>query len=200
MGPPEGMTRGRFGFTGDGETGSPRRRFRARDTAEVGCGGRVTCDEDATGWMRGNGSGEGSLPLVSLRGVENRFGIWRVCSTRMTLLPLFLTGENGLVDATDGSVLTAWDLEINCFGCRLGGVDGCVLTLFSLLYSLYFSAEGNGRGQRRLRYQLSNNDRTNIWSVLDVLDGRISSIVSLEISFPNLDFGAEGSDVHGRRG
>ena len=49
MGPSEGTTRGRFGFTGDGETGSPRRRFRALDTAEVGCGGRVTWDEDATG-------------------------------------------------------------------------------------------------------------------------------------------------------
>jgi hypothetical protein len=49
MGPLEGMTRGRFGLTGDGETGSPRRRFRARDMAEVGCGGRVTCDDDATG-------------------------------------------------------------------------------------------------------------------------------------------------------
>lgn len=49
MGPPEGMTRGRFGLTGDGETGSPRRRFRARDIAEVGCEGRVTCDEDAAG-------------------------------------------------------------------------------------------------------------------------------------------------------
>jgi len=150
--------------------------------------------------MRGNGSGEGSLLLVSFRGVENRFGIGRVCSTRMTLLPLFLTGEKGLVDATDGSVLTAWDLEINCFDCRLGGVDGCVLALFSFLYSLYFSAEGKGRGQRRLRYQLSGNDRTNIRSFLDILDGRISSIVSLETSFPNLDISAEGSDVHGRRG
>ena len=75
LGPPEGMTRGRFGFTGDGETGSPRRRFRARDTAEVGCGRRVICDEDATGWMRGNGSGDNSLLLASLRGVENGFGI-----------------------------------------------------------------------------------------------------------------------------
>lgn len=59
----------------------------------------------------------------------------------MTPLALFLTGEKGLVEAMDGSVLTAWDLEINCFGCRLGGVDGCVLALFSFLYSLYFSAE-----------------------------------------------------------
>ena len=49
MGPPEGTTRGRFGLTGDGETGSPRRRFRARDMAEVGCWRRVTCDDDATG-------------------------------------------------------------------------------------------------------------------------------------------------------
>ena len=146
MGPPEGMTRGRFGFTGDGETGSPRSRFRARDTAEVGCGGRVTCDEDATGWMRGNGSGDNSLLLASLRGVENGFGIWRVCSTCKTPLPLFLTGEKGLAEAMDGSVLTAWDLEINCFGCRLGGVDGCVLALFNFLYSLYFSAGENVAG------------------------------------------------------
>lgn len=106
MGPPEGTTRGRFGLTGDGETGSPRRRFRARDTAEVGCGGRVTCDEDATGWMRGNGSGDSSLPLTSLWGGENGFGIGRVWSTCKTLLFLFFTGEKGLVDATDGSVLT----------------------------------------------------------------------------------------------
>ena len=140
MGSPEGMTRCRFGFTGDGETGSPRRRFRARDTADVGCGGRETCDEDATGWMRGNGSGDGSFDLGSLRGVENRFGIGRVCWTCKTPLPLFLTGEKGLVDATGGPVLTAWDLEINCFDCRLGGVNGCVLALYSFLYSLYFSA------------------------------------------------------------
>lgn len=65
MGPPAGTTRGRFGFTGDGETGSPRSRFRARDIAEVGCEGRVICDEDAAGWMRGNGSGDGSLLLAS---------------------------------------------------------------------------------------------------------------------------------------
>ena len=104
MGPPEGMTRGRFGFTGDGETGSPRRRFRARDMAEVGCccGGRATCDEDATGWMRGNGSGDSSLLLAALRGVENGFGIGRVCSTCKTPLALFLTGEKGLADAVDG--------------------------------------------------------------------------------------------------
>lgn len=49
MDPPEGITRGRFGLTGDGETGSPRRRFRARETAEVGFGERVTRDEDARG-------------------------------------------------------------------------------------------------------------------------------------------------------
>jgi hypothetical protein len=112
---------------------------------------------------------------------------------------LFLTGEKGLVDAIDGSVLTAWDLEINCFDCRLGGVDGCVLALFSFLYSLYFSAEGNGRSQRRSVAILSN-DRTNVWPVPDVLDGRILSIVSLEVSLPSLDFSAKGSDVHGRRG
>ena len=66
--------------------------------------------------MRGKGSGEGSLFLASFRDVGNRLGIGRVCSTRKGLLPLFLTGEKGFVDATDGSVLTACDLEINCFG------------------------------------------------------------------------------------
>lgn len=94
--------------------------------------------------MRGNGSGESSL-LASLRGVENKVGIGRACATRETLLPLFLTGEKGLVDTRGGSVFTACDLETNCFGCRLGGVDGCVLALFNFLYSLYFSAEGNRR-------------------------------------------------------
>lgn len=105
--------------------------------------------------MRGNGSGEGSLLLASFRGVENGFEIGRVCSTRMALLALFLTGEKGLVDATYGSVLTACDFGINCFCCRLGGVNGCVLTLFSFLYSLYFSAEEKRRGQWRSRHLLS---------------------------------------------
>jgi hypothetical protein len=150
--------------------------------------------------MRGKGSGEGSLLLASFRGVENGLGIGRVWSTCKTLLPLFLTGEKGLVDATDGPVLTACDLEINCFDCRLGGVDGCVLALLSFLYSLYFSAEGNRRGQRRSRHLLSGKDRTNIWLVLDVLDGRISTIVSLKVPFPCLYFCAKGSNVHSHRG
>ena len=42
--------------------------------------------------------------------------------------------------------------------------------------------------------------RTNIWSVLDILDCGISVVVSLEVSFPSFDFCAEGKDVHGRRG
>lgn len=96
--------------------------------------------------MRGNGSGDGSLRLASLRGVENGFGIGRVCWTCKAPLLLFLAGENGLVDVMGGPVLTACDLEINCFGCCLGGVDGCVLALYSFLYSLYFSAGGNGPG------------------------------------------------------
>lgn len=151
--------------------------------------------------MRGNGSGESSLLLASLRGVENGFWIGRVSSTRKTLLPLFLTGEKGLVDATDGPVLTTCDLEISRFGCVLGGVDGCVLALFSFLYNLYFSAGGNRRGQRRPRHQLSSKDRrTYIWPVLDVLDGRISSIFGLKISFPSLDFCAKSDDIHDRRG
>jgi hypothetical protein len=37
MGPPEGIVRGLLSLTGDGETGSPRSRFRARDMGEVGC-------------------------------------------------------------------------------------------------------------------------------------------------------------------
>ena len=148
--------------------------------------------------MRGKGSGEGSL-LVSFCGVENGFWIGRVCSTRKALLPLFLTGEKGLVDATDGSVFTACDLEINCLDCRLGGVDGCVWALLSFLYSLYLSAEGNGRGQRRSRHLSSGKDRTNIWPVLDILDGRIPTVFSFKVSFPSLDFCAKGSDVHGRR-
>lgn len=41
---------------------------------------------------------------------------------------------------------------------------------------------------------------SNIWSVLDILDCGISVVVSLEVSFPSLDFCAEGKDVHGRRG
>ena len=83
--------------------------------------------------MRGNGSGGGSLFLASLWGVENGFGTGRVFSTCKTLLPLFLTGEKGFADATDGSVFTACSLEINCFCGRLGGVDSCVLALFSFL-------------------------------------------------------------------
>lgn len=43
-------------------------------------------------------------------------------------------------------------------------------------------------------------DRTNICSVLDVLNCGISSIVSLEVSFPSFDFCAKGDDVHDRRG
>ena len=148
MGPPAGITRSRFGLTGDGETCSPRRRFRARDTAEVGCKERVTCDEDAAGWMRGNGSGDSSL-----LGEENGFEGGCVFSTRKTLLPLFLTGEKGLVEVTEGPILTACVLEINCFDCRLGGVEGCVLALFNFLYSLYFSARGNSYCKRCPRYQ-----------------------------------------------
>lgn len=143
MGPPAGMTRGRFGLTGDGDTGSPRRRFRARDTAEAGCEEMVTCDEDATGWMRGNGSGDNSLLSASFRGVENGFETGWICSKRETLLPLFFTGEKGLVDVRGGSTFTAFVFKINPFDSRLGGVDGCALALLSFLYSLYFSAEGN---------------------------------------------------------
>lgn len=112
------------------------------------------CDEDAMGWIRGNGSGDNSLLPATLRGVENGFESGCVCSSRKTLLPLFLTGENGLVDVRGGSVLTAFVLEINCFDCRLGGVDGCAFALLNLLYSLYFSAGENGHRKRRLRYQL----------------------------------------------
>lgn len=90
--------------------------------------------------MRGNGSGESSLFLRSFLDVGNGFDCGRVDSTCKPLLPLFLTGEKGLADTTGGSVLTACDLEINCFDCCLGGVEGCVLALFSFLYSLYFSA------------------------------------------------------------
>lgn len=144
MGPPAGITRGRFGLTGDGETGSPRRRFRARDTAEAGCEERVTFDEDARGWMRGNGSGDNSLPPASSRGVGSGVEGGRGRSTRKSLLRLFLTGEKGFVDETGGSTLTAFVLETNCFDCRLGGVDGCVLALFNFLYNLYFSARGGG--------------------------------------------------------
>ena len=150
--------------------------------------------------MRGNGSGDGSLHLFSLRGVDNGFGIGRVCWACKVPLPLFLTGENGFVDAVGGPVFTAWDLEINRFGCRLGGVDGCVLALYSFLYSLYFSAEETGPGQWLSQHQLSSKDRTNIWPVLDVLDSRISSIVGFEVSFPSFDFSAKCSDIHRGRG
>ena len=102
----------------------------------------VICDEDATGWMRGKGSGDNSLLSASFRGVENGFETGWICSKREILLPLFLTGEKGLVDVTGGSTFTAFVFEINSFDSRLGGVDGCVLALFNFLYSLYFSAEG----------------------------------------------------------
>lgn len=113
----------------------------------------MACDVDATDCIRGNGSGDNSLFLTSSRGGGNGFGIGRVWSTCKTPPPLFLTGEKGLVEAMDGSVLMARGLENNCLGCRLGGVDGCVLALFSFLYSLYFSAEENSAGQRCSRYQ-----------------------------------------------
>ena len=43
-------------------------------------------------------------------------------------------------------------------------------------------------------------DRTKIWSDLDILDCGVSATVSLEVSFPSLDFCAEGNDVHDSRG
>ena len=93
----------------------------------------MTCDEDATGWMRGNGSGDSSLLFASFWGVEKGFESGRVCSTRKTPLLLFLTGEKGLTDAVGGSILAACDLEINCLERCLGGVEGCVFALFSFL-------------------------------------------------------------------
>ena len=46
---------------------------------------------------------------------------------------------------------------------------------------------------------IASEYRTNIWPVLDVLDGRISPVVGFEVSFPIFDFCAEDSNVHRRR-
>jgi hypothetical protein len=57
-------TRRRFSLFGEGETGSPRRRLRAREMALVGAGGECEGEvEDSDGcrsWMIGKGSGDGA--------------------------------------------------------------------------------------------------------------------------------------------
>lgn len=90
--------RRRFSLLGEGDTGSPRRRFLALDTA-FSAGARSDCEVDATGWkgmIAGRVSGSGEPSGVSTRfpldGVANRFGRDDVS----LLFPLLLTGEKGL--------------------------------------------------------------------------------------------------------
>jgi hypothetical protein len=88
----EVSTRCRLILTGDGETGSPRRRFLALATAEFGGGLAAICEDDAT-WIGGNGSGDNSF-----RGVANNL---RAGPGERVL---FFTGENGLLVTVGASV------------------------------------------------------------------------------------------------
>ena len=88
----------RLSFLGEGETGSPRRRFRARTIAVLGPGTKDGIEEgEETGFTR------------DLVGVANGFG--EAC---LDDLPLSLTGEKGLNPASGGVTWTAArDLEGN---------------------------------------------------------------------------------------
>lgn len=83
--------RWRFGLLGEGETGSPRKRFRARETAVVD-GDAFACE------MAGNASGEGV-------GVGGRgFGLLFVgVANGFELGTCLFTGEKGLNPGRGGT-------------------------------------------------------------------------------------------------
>lgn len=113
-------TRRRLSLLGEGETGSPRRRLRARDTAVVGAGGSFWANN------AGKGSGEGERVGLDFLGVAKGFG-------------LFL-GEKGLTEER-GGVGSGW----RGFGkAEEPGVDSF---LYSLYFSAKdaFIACWNGR-------------------------------------------------------
>ena len=86
----------RFGLLGEGETGSPRKRFRARETADVGTG-RTWEDSLAFGW---GGSGEG----VSAGGCDLRLLLVGVAKGFAREVERdFLVGEKGLNPGRGGA-------------------------------------------------------------------------------------------------
>jgi len=79
---------------GEGETGSPRSRLRARDTAVGGACNVADGDGD------GGGEGEASRMRgtgLDLEGVANGFGnVFLIGEDTCFCFPLFFSGENGL--------------------------------------------------------------------------------------------------------
>lgn len=92
--------RWRFGLLGEGETGSPRNRFRARETAAVDTG--WPCEEDACafGCSRVDGNGSGEVRVRGLAGVANGFAWGEV---REGCVVDFLAGEKGLKPGRGGT-------------------------------------------------------------------------------------------------
>ena len=110
-----------FSLFGDGETGSPRKRFRALEIAEVfriGDNGAVGCVEEdgSVGEFREIRLGAGFV------GVEKGFcGGMRGGSALS--FPLFFTGENGL-NVASGAVVSAARETEGSNADFLGGVEG----------------------------------------------------------------------------
>lgn len=131
-----GRTRRRFSFTGEGETGSPRKRLRALETVLFGAdvrGGQVVsvsvCREE-----KGSGDsdlGEGISDCAPFWGVMK--GLVDPSKPEMeegaACFCFFFAGEKGL-EAEAVSVLTARDLGTMDIGisdlatAERGGVDG----------------------------------------------------------------------------
>lgn len=113
-------TRCFFSLFGEGETGSPRSRFRARDTADVG----ATGNNGASGGLGLEGS-PGDVDSArfgaDLVGVEK--GLRVTFDGKGVRLALFLAGEKGLKVAR-GAVVSA-TLEVEGSNCdAFGGVEG----------------------------------------------------------------------------
>jgi hypothetical protein len=162
------ITRRRFSLLGDGETGSPRRRFRARDIAAEGYGGdmegKVDEEVGSGAKRRGNSSRDG-LELScerDLPGLLNGFGDNSCFTVAFAFCFFILLGEKGL-NVERGAVCTIGRMAgmVNRWSGdgSLGGVDGVTTGLESFLYSLYLSAGMNSWWIQRQ----TNDDSTDLY-------------------------------------
>ena len=106
------FTRCFFSLFGEGETGSPRRRFRALETAETGSVG----DSSTAGSTNGSKSARFAADFVGVAKGFRRDG-------SALFLPLFFTGEKGL-NVASGAVVSATRGAEGNDATLLGGVEG----------------------------------------------------------------------------
>lgn len=142
--------RGRFCLVGEGDTGSPRRRFLARETAVVGplrVRGAGDGDEGADcGTITGKGSGDALVYLdleLALDGVANGFerNAW-VAVVVALCFPLLFCGEKGL-NVDNGEVVSmrrglascsaAWSLNDRDLEGGVEGGSGAAAALVNFL-------------------------------------------------------------------